>query len=155
MRAAPLSSIAAAVNNKPSTCKFLPVLDGAFIQDYPSRALARGAFHHIPFLGGQCTDDGSIFVGSPATFVNTTDGFVAALRKRYTTMVRVIAYPCFEGASMLMQRCADAVKRDRGPDDCALPRRRVPVDVRASEDRFRGYHFHLPVRAHMSSPAPS
>jgi hypothetical protein len=40
----------------------------------------------MPYVGGHCTDDGSIFVGNPVTFVNTTAGFVAALRKRYTTL---------------------------------------------------------------------
>lgn len=93
LRAAPLSAIAAAVNGKPSTCKFLPVIDGSLIPDYPSRSIARGALHKVPFVGGHCTDDGSIFVGNPATFVNTTDGFVAAIKKRYTTIVRWLMLP--------------------------------------------------------------
>jgi carboxylesterase type B len=88
LRAAPLSAIVAAVNGKPAACKFLPIIDGGFLPDYPSRLLARGRFHKMPFVGGHCTDDGSIFVGAPSGITNTTDGFVAALRKRYTTLVR-------------------------------------------------------------------
>lgn len=47
LRAAPLASIVAAVNGKPSTCKFLPVIDGGLIPDYPSRLLAAGKFHKV------------------------------------------------------------------------------------------------------------
>ena len=87
LRAAPLSAIVAAVNGKPSACKFLPIIDGRFILDYPSTLLREGRFHKVPFIGGHCTDDGSIFVGAPSGITNTTDGFIAALRKRYTTLV--------------------------------------------------------------------
>jgi carboxylesterase type B len=87
LRAAPLSSIVTAVNGKPSTCKFLPVIDGDFLRDYPSRLLAEGKFHKMPFMGGHCTDDGSIFVGAPSGITNTTAGFISALRRRYTTLV--------------------------------------------------------------------
>ena len=87
LRAAPLSAIVAAINGKPSTCKFLPIIDGSFLPDYPSTLLREGRFHKMPFIGGHCTDDGSIFVGAPSGITNTTDGFIAALRKRYTTLV--------------------------------------------------------------------
>jgi hypothetical protein len=49
--------------------------------------LREGRFSKVKFIGGHCTDDGSIFVGNPATFVNTTDGFVAAIKARYTMLV--------------------------------------------------------------------
>jgi carboxylesterase type B len=90
LRAAPLSKIVEAVNGKPSTCKFLPVIDGDFIPDYPSRLLAQGRFYKVPYIGGHCTDDGSIFVGAPSGITNTTAGFIAALRKRYTTLVSAL-----------------------------------------------------------------
>ncbi|EIN04230.1 carboxyesterase [Punctularia strigosozonata HHB-11173 SS5] len=86
LRAAPLSAIVDAVNTKPSTCKFLPVIDGDLIQDLPSTMLREGRFSKVNFVGGHCTDDGSIFVGDPATFTNTTDGFVSAIKKRYTML---------------------------------------------------------------------
>ena len=82
LRAVPLSAIVAAVNGKPSTCKFLPIIDGSFLPDYPSTLLRESRFHKMPFIGGHCTDDGSIFVGAPSGIINTTDGFIAALRKR-------------------------------------------------------------------------
>jgi hypothetical protein len=49
MRAAPLANIVAAVNGKPSTCKFLPVIDGknGLIPDYPSRLIAAGRFNKV------------------------------------------------------------------------------------------------------------
>lgn len=86
LRAAPLESIVRAINNKPSTCKFLPVIDGALITDYPSRLVAQGKIQKVDYLGGHCTDDGSIFVGDPAYLANTTEGFVAAIKRRYTTL---------------------------------------------------------------------
>ncbi|TFY63048.1 hypothetical protein EVJ58_g3474 [Rhodofomes roseus] len=86
LRAAPLSAIVAAVNGKPSACKYLPIIDEDFLPDYPSTLIREGKFHKMPFIGGHCTDDGSIFVGAPSGITNTTDGFIAALRKRYTTL---------------------------------------------------------------------
>lgn len=44
----------------------------------------------MPFLGGHCTDDGSIFVGAPSGITNTTAGFITALRRRYTTLVYIL-----------------------------------------------------------------
>ncbi|KZT11579.1 carboxyesterase [Laetiporus sulphureus 93-53] len=91
MRAAPLSALVAAVNNRPSGCSYLPIVDGSFLPDLPTRLLTRGEFHKMPFIGGHVTDDGSIFVENPADFTNTTEEFMAALRKRYTFLSNTTA----------------------------------------------------------------
>ncbi|OSX56176.1 hypothetical protein POSPLADRAFT_1160806 [Postia placenta MAD-698-R-SB12] len=86
LRAAPLSALVTAINSRPSSCGFLPVVDGMLLPALPSQLIATGRFHRMPFIGGHVTDDGSIFVGDPANFVNTTDGFVASIMKRYTLL---------------------------------------------------------------------
>ncbi|EED78189.1 carbohydrate esterase [Postia placenta Mad-698-R] len=86
LRAAPLSALVTAINSRPSSCGFLPVVDGTILPALPSQLIATGRFHRMPFVGGHVTDDGSIFVGDPANFVNTTDGFVASIMKRYTLL---------------------------------------------------------------------
>ncbi|PCH36462.1 carboxyesterase [Wolfiporia cocos MD-104 SS10] len=96
LRAAPLSALVDAINNRPSSCGYLPVVDGVFLPDLPSRLLTQGRFHMMPFIGGHVTDDGSIFVGNPADFVNTTEGFVASLRKRYTMLSNATAQRMIE-----------------------------------------------------------
>lgn len=40
-------------------------------------------------MGGQCSDDGAIFVGNPATFSETDTGFINAIKARYYKLVRI------------------------------------------------------------------
>lgn len=41
------------------------------------------------YMGGQCSDDGAIFVGNPATFSETDIGFINAIKARYYKLVRI------------------------------------------------------------------
>ncbi|KAF8918948.1 Alpha/Beta hydrolase protein [Mucidula mucida] len=84
-RSANIRTIVAAVNNKPSTCKFEPVIDGNYVPGITSSLLAAGKFTKIPILAGHTAQDGSIFVGKPAA-VTTDANIKAAVAKRYTTL---------------------------------------------------------------------
>ncbi|KAJ6618669.1 Alpha/Beta hydrolase protein [Mycena sp. CBHHK59/15] len=85
LRKASLGAIVSAVNNKPSTCKFEPVIDGGYIPDITSKLLAAGKFSKVPILAGHTAQDGSIFVGQPASIVTDAD-IITAITKRYTTL---------------------------------------------------------------------
>jgi hypothetical protein len=94
------------VNNKPSTCKYEPVIDGNYIPDITTKLLAAGKFtkvtpfsyeetvsdaeihaHKVPILAGHNAQDGSIFVGTPASIVTDAD-IITAILKRYPGLVR-------------------------------------------------------------------
>ncbi|KAG8983449.1 hypothetical protein FRB94_008427 [Tulasnella sp. JGI-2019a] len=110
LRTASLSTLVAAVNLR-GTCRYGPVVDGAMVPDYPSRLITSPAKfnevtkHVTGFMGGQCTDDGAIFVGNPATFQENETGFVAAIKARYyklsnSTVEKMIElYPASEFSS--------------------------------------------------------
>ncbi|KAF8208376.1 carboxyesterase [Mycena galopus ATCC 62051] len=98
LRKASLGAIVSAVNNKPSTCKYEPVIDGDYIPDITSKLLSSGRFSKVPILAGHNAQDGSIFIGTPASIV--TDGdIVATILKRYplltnaTTSAMLVTYP--------------------------------------------------------------
>jgi carboxylesterase type B len=46
------------------TSSFGPVIDGDFIQTYPSLQIASGAFVHVPLLAGANSDEGNSFIPS-------------------------------------------------------------------------------------------
>ncbi|KAF8879349.1 carboxyesterase [Mucidula mucida] len=84
-RSTSISTLIAAVNNKPSSCKFLPIIDGDYVPGVTSALLAAGNFSKVPILAGHTAQDGAIFVGKPAAV--TTDAQIkAAVVKRYTTL---------------------------------------------------------------------
>ena len=76
-----------AVNNR-LNCKFLPVIDGSLIQNLPSILIDQGSILPVNFIGGHCTQDGSIFVGNPAK-ITSDETFAASITKRYTGLVSV------------------------------------------------------------------
>lgn len=115
LRTSSLSTIVAAVNNR-GTCKFGPVVDGGIVPDFPSRLItnpSKFASEYYPlysskshsfdlawnqnsldvvqsvkgYMGGQCSDDGAIFVGDPAKFSETDTGFINAIKARYYKLV--------------------------------------------------------------------
>lgn len=59
------------------TWAFLPVTDGVFVQDLPSRQLARGAVNGLNILSGNNADEGSLF--TPQNIL-TEDDLVTYLR---------------------------------------------------------------------------
>ncbi|KAJ6591164.1 Alpha/Beta hydrolase protein [Mycena vulgaris] len=85
LRKASIGAIVSAVNNRPSTCKYLPVIDGDFVPDITTKLLTAGKFSKVPILAGHNAQDGSIFVGKPASVVTDAD-IVTAITKRYTTL---------------------------------------------------------------------
>ncbi|KAF9012976.1 alpha/beta-hydrolase [Hymenopellis radicata] len=97
-RSANIRTIVAAVNNKPSTCKFEPVIDGNYVPGITTSLLAAGKFTKVPILAGHTAQDGAIFVGKPAA-VTTDANIKAAVAKRYTTLsnatldAMLVAYP--------------------------------------------------------------
>ncbi|KAH7105923.1 carboxyesterase [Auriculariales sp. MPI-PUGE-AT-0066] len=88
LRSLPLSALVTAVNTKPSTCKYTPIIDGpdGLIPAHASTLLREGRFLRMPVMPGSTTDDGAGFAGNPSGIVNTTEGFIANLRKRYVTL---------------------------------------------------------------------
>ncbi|KAF7366513.1 PLP-dependent transferase [Mycena sanguinolenta] len=85
LRKASLGAIVSAVNNKPSTCKYEPVIDGDYIPDITTKLLSAGKFTKVPILAGHNAQDGSIFVGTPASIVTDAD-IVTAILKRYPAL---------------------------------------------------------------------
>ena len=70
-----VGAITAAINANPVDT-YSPVVDGpgGFLPELPSMLIASGNFSSVDFLGGHCTDDGSIFVdGAPDQFVTDQD----------------------------------------------------------------------------------
>ncbi|KAJ7481659.1 carboxyesterase [Mycena latifolia] len=98
LRKASIGAIVSAVNNKPSTCKYEPVIDGDYIPDLTTKLLAAGKFSKVPILAGHNAQDGSIFVGKPEAITTDAD-IVAAILKRYpglstaTTNAMLVTYP--------------------------------------------------------------
>ncbi|KAJ7057120.1 Alpha/Beta hydrolase protein [Mycena amicta] len=98
LRKASIGAIISAVNNKPSTCKYEPVIDGHYIPDITSKMFTAGNFSKVPILAGHNAQDGSIFVGTPAS-INTDADIVTAVLKRYpalstnTTTAMLVTYP--------------------------------------------------------------
>ncbi|KAJ7507320.1 carboxyesterase [Mycena galericulata] len=98
LRKASVRAIISAVNNKPSTCKYEPVIDGHYIPDITSTLLSEGRFSKVPILAGHTAQDGSIFVGTPASIVTDAD-IVTAILKRYpglpsnVTDAMLVTYP--------------------------------------------------------------
>ena len=61
--------------------KWFPVVDGDFLQEYPSRQLNRGEFVKIPILSGTSTNEGHWFVPP----INTTEQFYTYLLRKSPT----------------------------------------------------------------------
>jgi carboxylesterase type B len=47
--------------------QWLPVVDGDFLPDAPSKLIAEGRFGNVPTMIGWCENDGTFFVGTPTT----------------------------------------------------------------------------------------
>ncbi|KAJ7177916.1 Alpha/Beta hydrolase protein [Mycena filopes] len=98
LRKASIGAIVSAVNNKPSTCKYEPVIDGGYIPDITSKMFAQGRFTKVPILAGHNAQDGSIFIGAPPTIVTDTD-IINTILKRYplvslaTMNAMLVTYP--------------------------------------------------------------
>ncbi|KAF1983101.1 carboxylesterase family protein-like protein [Aulographum hederae CBS 113979] len=72
LRTVPYAVLNAAFNRTGYTTGFHPVVDGDFIQKYPSIGLAEGAFVQVPIISGTNSDEGTSF--GPRG-VDTTDDF--------------------------------------------------------------------------------
>ncbi|RSH93215.1 hypothetical protein EHS25_007569 [Saitozyma podzolica] len=82
-----------AVNHRPQPqCKYLPIIDGQTILDYPSRSLTQGKFAKVPVMAGHTTDDGTTFAGSNTSVVNATTLYTGITSSRYFNLT----YATFE-----------------------------------------------------------
>lgn len=83
LRNAPFEEINYAVNVS-GIAFWTPVMDGDFIQDYPTNQFRDGRFVHIPILIGSNTDEGGYFRGyrgnANVSILNTDDDFKSMVR---------------------------------------------------------------------------
>lgn len=90
LQAAPFDEINNAVN-KSGISNWAPVLDGDFIQDYPSNQFRDGRFVKVPILIGSNTDEGAYFRGlrgnANVSILNTDDDFRAMVRPAFPEWV--------------------------------------------------------------------
>ncbi|WWC92866.1 uncharacterized protein L201_007827 [Kwoniella dendrophila CBS 6074] len=87
LRSTSIRTLIAAVNHRPQPlCKYLPIVDGHNIVDFPSQLVKNGRFSKMPIMAGHMTNDGTTFTGSPATVTNTSTLFTALTSARYTNL---------------------------------------------------------------------
>lgn len=71
---------------------WVPVMDGDFIQDYPSNQFRDGRFVQVPILIGSNTDEGGYFRGlrgnANISILNTDDDFKAMVRPIFADNVK-------------------------------------------------------------------
>ncbi|KAK3686622.1 hypothetical protein LTR37_019644 [Vermiconidia calcicola] len=68
--------------------QWLPVVDGDFLPEAPSKLIADGGFANVTTMIGWCEDDGTLFVGSPKTDEDVFDYFTGYLPGMTTTNIR-------------------------------------------------------------------
>ncbi|KAI0059496.1 carotenoid ester lipase precursor [Artomyces pyxidatus] len=78
LREAPLQNLTVAINNSPNTDSYqslniawAPRVDGIFLKDSPQQLVLKGSVANIPFVTGDCDDEGTAF--SLASVNITTD----------------------------------------------------------------------------------
>jgi carboxylesterase type B len=76
LRNAPFNTLNAAINTSRISSAWYPVVDGDFIQKYPSIQLANGEFLHVPIIDGANSDEGISF--GPRG-INTSAQFESAI----------------------------------------------------------------------------
>ncbi|WRT69771.1 uncharacterized protein IL334_006762 [Kwoniella shivajii] len=87
LRSTSIRTLIAAVNHRPQPlCKYLPIVDGYNIVDFPSQLVKNGRFSKMPIVAGHMTNDGTTFTGSPTTVTNTSSLFTALTSARYTNL---------------------------------------------------------------------
>lgn len=96
---------------------FLPVTDGVFVQDLPSRQLNKGKVNGANALVGNNADEGFLFVPQ---YINTEDDLVAWLRTTFplfstNDISKVLKYYPGNNASMSSNATRFATAGDSGP----------------------------------------
>ncbi|WWC65908.1 uncharacterized protein I303_108530 [Kwoniella dejecticola CBS 10117] len=87
LRNTSVRTLVAAVNHRPQPlCKYLPIVDGTNIVDFPSRLVANGRFSKVPIMAGHMNNDGTTFTGSPTSVTNASSLFTALTASRYTNL---------------------------------------------------------------------
>lgn len=82
IRTVPSSAMQAVLATAPFNATFNPLIDGTFLPQRPSLALAQGAYAHVPIIVGTNNDEGTIFAPSLApTGVHNDSEFEALVRK--------------------------------------------------------------------------
>ncbi|KAF8516319.1 Alpha/Beta hydrolase protein [Hysterangium stoloniferum] len=85
LKAVPLNVFQAAVNESPSFSSFMslqlawqPRIDGEVITENPQDSIAKGDFSNIPFVNGDCDDEGTVFAMSTLNLTLETqiDNFI-------------------------------------------------------------------------------
>ncbi|CAL1698298.1 unnamed protein product [Somion occarium] len=111
LREAPFDTLKAAVDDSPGIFSFqslaltwLPRADGNFLADLPQQLVLKGSVADIPFVTGDCDDEGTLFALSS---LNVTNEF--ALRD-YITTVFVPDAPASDIAQLLSLYPADVTQ---------------------------------------------
>lgn len=75
--------------------QWLPVVDGDFLPEAPSKLVANGGFANVTTMIGWCEDDATLFVGSPQTDADVFDYFTRYLPGMTKANVRklLLLYP--------------------------------------------------------------
>ena len=88
-------AITAAINANPQGY-YSPVVDGpgGFLPELPATLITSGNFSSVDFIGGHCTDDGSLFVGgTPDQFVTDQDIIDLVFPRWGDNIVSVLLFP--------------------------------------------------------------
>jgi carboxylesterase type B len=88
LRAAPYDTLQAAINSTPSFLSYQslvdvwqPLADGVFLTDHPQKLVQQGKVARIPFVSGDCDDEGTLFSLSQANI--TTDAQLRPYLKEF------------------------------------------------------------------------
>ncbi|KAH9030332.1 carotenoid ester lipase precursor [Lactarius pseudohatsudake] len=80
LRAAPYEALQAAMDSTPSLFSFQslalawqPRADGVFLTDHPQKLVQQGKVAKVPFVAGECDDEGTLFSLSNANITNDAD----------------------------------------------------------------------------------
>lgn len=85
LRTASVGAIVAAINEAGG---FSPVVDGpnGILPDLPNTLLTQGKFHTVDFIGGHCTNDGTMFVGGTPDDFKTDEDIIERVFGKFTAM---------------------------------------------------------------------
>jgi len=86
-----LGAIIAAVNTV-NPGKMSPVVSGpgTILPDFPANLIRQGKIAHVDYIGGHCTNDGTIFTAGTPTTLTTEDQLVAAVLDRWPSLVSLL-----------------------------------------------------------------
>jgi len=91
-----IGALVSAINHVPAG-KFSPIVSGpgTILPDLPANLIRQGKFAHVDYVAGHCSNDGRTFTsGTPTTLV-TEDQLIAAVLKRWPSLVGRLFFSSF------------------------------------------------------------